>query len=132
MNELIVFGIQLGIALSMSLLVLFLIKPFLKDVLVDTCGTEHSAMFWVRFTQLMMIIAPLVIVIFFAGVDVNQLVLTQPAYILKQTLLQTLLGEFIGLIFVGRIIYRAINTTVELTRAEINQQNSSSAETAQA
>lgn len=125
MNELSIFAVQLVIALSMSVFVLSLIKPNLKDVLKDTCGTEHSAEFWVRFTQLMMIIAPLVIVIFFSGLQSSELMLTQPAYVLKQTLLQVLVGELIGLALVGRIIYRAINTTLEFERAELNQQTNS-------
>jgi len=118
MNELIIFGIQLLIALSMSVLIIFLLTKYLKEVLTDTCGTNHSAEFWVRFTQIMMVIAPLVIVIFFSVVDSHQLMLAHPAYILKQTILQTLIGEFIGLILVGKIIYRAINTTVEHARAD--------------
>ena len=125
MNELIIFAVQLVIVLSMSVFVLALIKPYLKDVLKDTCGTEHSAEFWVRFTQLMMVIAPLVIVIFFADLQNSEQILTQPAYILKQTLLQTLVGELIGLTFLGRIIYRAINTTLEFEYAELNQQTNS-------
>ncbi len=122
MNELSFFGIQITIALSMSALVLALIKPYLKDVLKDTCGTEHSAEFWVRFTQLMMIITPLVIVIFFAGLNSSTEILTQPITILKQTLLQILVGELIALAIVGRVIYSAINTTLELTRAELQLQ----------
>ncbi len=106
----------------MSALVLALIKPYLKDVLKDTCGTEHSAEFWVRFTQLMMIITPLVIVIFFAGLNSSTEILTQPITILKQTLLQILVGELIALAIVGRVIYSAINTTLELTRAELQLQ----------
>jgi len=125
MNELSLFGLQLIIALSISIFVLSLIKPYLKDVLKDTCGTEHSAEFWVRFTQLMMVFSPLVIVIFFAGLSTNDQSIMHLAYVLKQTLLQTLVGELIGLAFVGRIIYRAINTTLELARAELHQQNSS-------
>ncbi|MFV1982721.1 MAG: hypothetical protein ACC657_04210 [Thiohalomonadales bacterium] len=118
MNELIIFGIQLFITLSMSVFIVYLLTPYLKEVLKDTCGTEHSSEFWVRFTQLMMIIAPLVIVIFFSVADAYQLGQAVPAYILKQTILQTLIGEFVGLILVGRIIYRAINTTVEHARAD--------------
>ncbi len=113
MTELIIFAIQLFITLTMSIFIVFLLTPYLKQVLLDTCGTNHSANFWVRFTQLMMIIAPLVIVIFFSVADSNQLQLANPAYILKQTILQTLIGDFIGLILVGKIIYRAINTTME-------------------
>ena len=123
MNELSIFAVQLLIALSASIFVLALIKPYLKDVLKDTCGTEHSAEFWVRFTQLMMVIAPLVIVIFFAGLNSNQQMSIQLVYIIKQTLLQVLFGELVGLAFVGRIIYRAINTTLEFERADIKQLN---------
>jgi len=121
MNELSIFAIQLVTAISMSIFVLALIKSYLKDVLKDTCGTEHSAEFWVRYTQLIMVIAPLVIVIFFAGLQSNEQMLAQPAYMLKQTLLQILVGQLIGLAFVGRVIYRAINTTIEFERAELNQ-----------
>jgi len=120
MNELSIFAIQLVIALTMSIIVLSLIKPYLKDVLKDTCGTEHSAEFWARFTQLMMVIAPLVIVIFFSGFQSSEQILTQPAYILKQTLLQTLVGELIGLALVGRVIYRSIEVTIELQRSDIS------------
>jgi len=127
MNELIIFGVQLFIALSMSVFIVYLLTPYLKEVLVDTCGTQHSASFWVRFTQLMMIIAPLVIVIFFSVADSYQLQQANPAYILKQTILQTLIGEFIGLILVGRIIYRAINTTVELARLSASQNTTATA-----
>jgi len=125
MNELSLFGLQMVIALSISIFVLSLIKPYLKEVLKDTCGTEHSAEFWVRFTQLMMIFTPLVIVIFFAGLSTNDQSIMHLAYVLKQTLLQTLVGELIGLAFVGRIIYRAINITLELARAELQLQKHS-------
>ena len=125
MNELSLFGLQLVITLSISIFVLSLIKPFLKDVLKDTCGTEHSAEFWVRYTQLMMVFTPLVIVIFFAGLSSSEQTMMHLAYVLKQTLLQTLVGELIGLAFVGRIIYRAINETLELARTELHLQNHS-------
>jgi hypothetical protein len=118
MNELIIFGVQLFITLSMSVLIVYLLSPFLKEVLKDTCGTDHSSQFWVRFTQLMMIIAPLVIVVFFSVADAYQLRQAVPAYILKQTILQTLIGEFVGLILVGKTIYRAINTTIENARLD--------------
>jgi len=121
MNELIIFGIQLFITLSMSVFIVYLLKPFLEGALIDTCGTQNSASFWVRFTQLMMIISPLIIVIFFSITDALQLQQGQAAYILKRTILQTLIGEFVGLILVGKIIYQAINTTVENARYDANQ-----------
>lgn len=129
MTELIIFAVQLSIALSMSMLIIYLLMPYLKEVLKDTCGTEHSAEFWVRFTQLMMILTPLVIVIFFSITDSSQLQQLQPAYILKRTILQTLVGEFVGLILVGRIIYQAINTTVELARIDVRKQDISATTT---
>jgi len=124
MNELIVFLVQIAIAFFMSLLVLHLLNPFLRDVLRDTCGTEHSADFWTRFTQLMMVIAPLVIVIFNAELSsgTGLLQIAKPAYILQQTMLQTLLGSLVGLMFVGRIIYRAVLETVERDRAALQPQ----------
>jgi len=120
MNELIIFALQLFVALAISVFVVYLIKPYLKDVLKDTCGTAQSAEFWVRFTQLMMIVSPLMIVVFFSVADPYQEGFSQPVQILKETMLQTLTGIFVGLVFVGRIIYRAINTSVEHARLDAN------------
>ncbi len=121
MNALIIFTGQLFITLSMSVFIVYLLTPYLKEVLKDTCGTEHSAAFWVRFTSLMMIIAPLVIVLIFSVTNTHDIQLSQVTQILKQTILQALIGEFFGLILVGRIIFRAINTTVEIARINVKQ-----------
>ncbi len=124
MNALIIFVGQLFITLAMSVFIVYLFKPYLKEVLKDTCGTEHSAAFWVRFTSLMMIIAPLVIVLLFSVTNTHDIQLSHATQVLKQTILQALVGEFIGLILVGRIIFRAINTTIEGARIDVKSQAS--------
>ncbi len=100
MNTLTLFTLEIAISLSISLAVILLLRPLLIDVLTETCRTEKRAAFWTMFTQLMLYLAPLLIVVYFAPTAVtsdNSLVLA-----LKETLFCTLLGIFIALASVGR------------------------------
>ena len=64
MNTLSLFTIEVLLCLGISIAVIVLLKPLLRDVLIETCGTTKRADFWVMFTQLMLVISPLLIVIF--------------------------------------------------------------------
>ncbi len=106
MNPLILFTLEIAISLGISLIVISLLKPLLTDVLIETCGTEKRAAFWGMFTQLMLFLTPLLIVIYFAPTDVisnSSVVLA-----IKETLFRTLLGVFTGLAIVGQVIWKSI------------------------
>ncbi len=66
MNTLVLFMIEVLLCLGISLSLIYLLKPVLGEILVDICGTKTRAEFWVMFTQLMLILSPLLIVIYFA------------------------------------------------------------------
>ena len=108
MNTLALFTIEITISLSISLSVISLLKGLLSEVLSETCGTEKRAAFWVMFTQLMLYLAPLLIVVYFIPTDPvteKNLVLT-----LKDTLFYSLLGMFLGLAVIGKVIWKSIDT----------------------
>lgn len=108
MNTFILFGLELAICLGISFILIVLIRPLLRDVLIDTCGTENRAEFWVMFTQLMLIITPLLVVVFFAPTEaIAQL---NVAHELQQTLFRTLLGDFIALSVIGKVIWKSISS----------------------
>jgi hypothetical protein len=109
MNTLLLFFIELALCLGISLVLISLFKPLLKDILVETCGTDKRAAFWVMFTQFMLIISPLLIVVYFSPIQpYSQLNL---AYELQQALFRTLLGEFIALSIVGKVIWSSIRSS---------------------
>ncbi|MBM3153018.1 MAG: hypothetical protein FJZ96_12595 [Chloroflexi bacterium] len=58
MNSISMYAIQLAVTLTMSLLLTAYIRPFLKRVLVDLCGAEERARFWVAFTNILLILTP--------------------------------------------------------------------------
>lgn len=107
MNTLILFGLEIALCLGISFILIGLLRPLLRGVLTDTCGTEKRAEFWVMFTQLMLIISPLLVVVFFAPTaPIAQL---NVAYELQQTLFRTLLGDFIALSVIGKVIWKSIS-----------------------
>jgi hypothetical protein len=106
MTNLTLFLIEITLSLCLSLLVIGLLKPYLRDVLTETCGTTTRAAFWVMFTQLMLVIAPLLLVIFFA--DVRPGVTGYPAEAIKDTLFRSLFGIFIAIAMVGQVIWKSV------------------------
>ncbi|MCU7884971.1 MAG: hypothetical protein KZQ82_12345 [Candidatus Thiodiazotropha sp. (ex Lucinoma annulata)] len=106
MNPIIFFTIEVTLSLMICLGLIVLIKPRLRDVLYETCGTQKRAEFWVTFTQLMMLIAPLMIVIYFA--PTTPVTETLLIVSVKNVLFQTLFGLFIALAMTGKVIWRSI------------------------
>ena len=106
MNTLTLFIIEVSLSFGISATVVILIKPLLRDVLIETCGTKKRAEFWVMFTQLMLVISPLLIVIYFA--PTSTVVPPNIAETLKDTLFQSLLGVFIALAMIGQVIWKSI------------------------
>jgi hypothetical protein len=49
MNTILIFLTQIALTMIACLLIAGYIRPFLKQVLVDLCGTEQRAQFWTAF-----------------------------------------------------------------------------------
>lgn len=107
MTSLTLFVLNVLLCFSISIAIIVLIKPLLRDVLSETCGTEKRAEFWVMFTQLMLVISPLLIVIFFA--PTTSPVELNIAEALKHTLFQSLLGDFIALTMIAQVIWKSVS-----------------------
>jgi hypothetical protein len=108
MNSLVLFSIEIAICLCISVAVISLLKGLLTELLIETCGTDRRAAFWVMFTQLMLYLAPLLIVVYFIPTEPitdKTLVLA-----LKDTLFYSLLGLFVGLAVIGKVIWKSIDT----------------------
>lgn len=109
MDTLLLFILEIALCLAISLTLILILKPLLRDVLTETCGTEKRAEFWVTFTQLMLLISPLLIVIYFA--PTAPMIQANVARELQQALFHALLGDFIALSAIGRVIWKSIGSS---------------------
>ncbi len=107
MNSLSLFLLEVFICIGISFSMLYLLKPLLREILVEACGTKTRAEFWVMFTQLMLFIAPLLIVIFFA--PTGEVVNINITKVIQDTLFRSLLGDFIALSMIGLVIWKSID-----------------------
>jgi len=118
MDSLIIFSIEVLISLGVSMTLILLIRPLLRGVLVETCGTHERADFWLMFTQLMLAIAPLLLVIFFTHSIDESVVL--PALFVKDTLFRSLIGVFFGLLLIGHVMWRSVVSSPAHRKAQDN------------
>ena len=113
MNDYFIFAFEILTCLGISGAVVYVLNPLLIELLSDACRTANRSLFWVRFADIMLIISPLMLVIFFTHTGEpnapNTLV------IFKDTLFRSLLGEFIGLILMGQVIWSFITNPKVLT-----------------
>ena len=100
------FAVEVAFSLLVSLGVIALLGRLLKIVLRDTCGADHRAEFWLLFSKILLLVCPLMLVVAYApnGAfdDINFL------QELQQLIFRILLGVFVALVVVGRMILKTI------------------------
>jgi|SRR5476651_912288 hypothetical protein len=92
------FLVEIGVSLAGSLLVLLFWSKSLKRILVDICGTEDRAAFWLIYSNIMLFITPLLSVILFG--HSGDTVVFGFAF-LKRAVGAALLGIFVALAVIG-------------------------------
>lgn len=113
MNMLALVVVEVGLCIGISLGLILLIQPLLRGVLIETCGTEKRADFWARFTQIMLVITPLLLVVYYVPTDSGATI--NVAEEIKNTLFRSLLGTFIGWVLIGRGMLKYINYSASKT-----------------
>jgi hypothetical protein len=111
MNDYLTFAIEILTCLGISSAVIFVLNPVLSEILCDICGTQIRSLFWVRFADIMLIISPLVLVIYFTHTGEPDA--PETLIIFKETLFRTLIGEFLGLVLMGQVIWSFIKKPVK-------------------
>ena len=61
MNSILSYFLEVAITLAICTLTFGYLRPFLKKVLVDLCGTEERAQFWTAFSNILMLGIPMII-----------------------------------------------------------------------
>ena len=60
MNSILAFVIEVALTVVSAVLLAGYLRPFLRKVLVDLCGTEERAQFWTAFSNILLIGLPVI------------------------------------------------------------------------
>lgn len=61
MNPIFSFLAEMTLTLILSILIVRYLRPFLRKILIDLCGTEDRANFWIVFSDILLIGLPMII-----------------------------------------------------------------------
>jgi ABC-type proline/glycine betaine transport system permease subunit len=90
------------LSVTVSFIVMYVLSQPLKNVLHRICPDELAALFWVKYTKVMLVIAPLLLVLI-----VDMLARYQdPIECLRMALIAALTGVLIGLHLLGKRLSR--------------------------
>lgn len=105
MTEIHLFIIEIMIGLAVSACVIFILNKPLKNVLIDICGTKVRAKFWMMYTNLMLVITPLLTSIIFGQSDS----VTAASFSFYKTAFGSVLfGVFMSLVIIGLQITKTL------------------------
>jgi hypothetical protein len=107
MNEILVFGAEVAASLLVSLFIVLRLQGLLRRIGSEACERgAGSTEFWVTYTQLMMFMAPLILIAFIsrAGSIPELSAVAQ----VKSSLLIVMSGQFVGLVLVGRAVWKSL------------------------
>ena len=107
MNSESILIISIITSLLTSAILWWWLKASLRNLLNQLCQRGGDTEFWARYTLLMLLIAPLAVVVWFAPDGAQGL-----QQMLRQLLLTVLLSHFFAFALVGRTLYRAVAQSV--------------------
>ena len=99
--------ISIFTSLLTSAILWWWLKSSLRNLLGQLCHRGGDTEFWARYTLLMLLIAPLAVVVWFAPDGAQGL-----QYMLRHLLLTVLLSHFFAFALVGRTLYRAVDRSI--------------------
>lgn len=105
MDSVTVFLCQIAVSIAVSLLILARLQSLLRRIGTEVCEQGGgSTEFWVAYTQLMMVLAPLLLVaiVSHAGRTLS------PVEQLQSSLAVVISGQLAGLVLVGRAVWKMI------------------------
>ncbi len=101
------FAIEIIISISISAITIVIVNKPLKSLLFDVCGTEERAKFWVVYSDLMLVITPILSILIFGSSGIERM---QDFAFYKRAFGVALFGLFISLLAIGLQITKTIPT----------------------
>lgn len=106
MSPALLFILSILLSLSLSLGIIHYLRTNLLHVLASLCPAGQGTAFWLRFTHLMILVAPLILVVLFSPTE--RAGTTTALSHIKQVLVLSLGGQFLSLVVLGRGLWKAI------------------------
>ena len=108
MNNLLLFVVQIGIPAILGISTTLYLRGVTYQLLVDICGTEERAEFWVRITAVLTV-TPIVLVLIFGYAQNSSLDFLDYGYVIfRQTLWLSLIGVLGAVTVLARMIWKQI------------------------
>ncbi len=105
MDSVTVFLCQIAVSIAVSLAILARLQRLLRRIGDEVCEQGGgSTEFWVAYTQLMMVIAPLLLIALFSHAGRT----LSPVEQMQSSLAVVLSGQVAGLVLVGRAVWKSI------------------------
>lgn len=105
MDAVTVFFSEVAASIAISAFILVRLQRLLRDIGAEVCEQGGGATeFWLAYTQLMMLVAPVLLISWFSAAGQHATVVAQ----LKSSFGVVLSGQFIGLALVGRAVWKSI------------------------
>jgi hypothetical protein len=101
MNTILPFVVEVALTGVISAAIIAYLRPFLRKVLVDLCGTEDRAQFWTAFCNLVLIGMPVIFALYYRPEATN---LEELFFEIAGKLSGNLAGLLSGLIGVGLMV----------------------------
>lgn len=98
MNDFTLFLVEVFISLTAAGAVILFWSKSLRKILIDICGTEERAAFWLMYSNIMLAITPLLFVFMFGR---SGEIITLDFQFLKRAFGSTLAGIFVALGVIG-------------------------------
>lgn len=105
MSEITLFVIEVTLSLTISGFVIYALSNALYQLILELCGTEARAKFWISYLNVMLVITPLLTVFIFGKSGM----VTEASFIVFKNALSAILsGMFISLGAIGFQIMKTI------------------------
>ncbi len=101
MNTILYFLIEVTLTLVIAVLLVGYLRPFLRKVLTDLCGTEDRSQFWTAFSNILLIGMPMIFALNFKPEAKNN---EELFFELVGKLSGNLVGFLFALICIGLIV----------------------------
>ena len=110
MGEINLFIIEALISFIVSATVIVIIKQSMHTILIDICGSESRAKFWLIYSNIMLVIAPLLTIIVFGK---SHTIANADFTFYKTAFASALFGVFISLVIIGLQITKTLPKSSE-------------------
>jgi hypothetical protein len=117
MDSVTVFLCQIAVSVVVSLAILGRLQRLLRRLGNEVCEQGGgSTEFWLAYTQLMMVIAPLLLIALFSHAGRT----LSPVEQMQSSLAVVLAGQVAGLVLVGRAVWKSIVRPTPIANMPIN------------